>query len=601
MIVAWSDSRSGDFDIYAQRVDASGNVLWADGGVPVCVAGGDQLFVQIAPDQSGGAFLAWNDQGRGSPDSRRIYAQHLDASGNATWTLDGIGVTSTVEMQYLACIAVDGQGGAIIGWYSSDPLPRRVLAQRLSPTGSLLWSGAGTELGSGGGQVLSTAIIPDGTRGAFVAWCDIDNGFYLSRVYSDGNPVWSGGPRHLSPSTPWNAEPVVLIGDRSGGTIVGWSSESVGSQLDVFAQRVADDGTARWQAGGVVVCSAPKDQHELSMVPDGSGGAVLAWRDERDASSQDISDVYAQRIDSAGVPQWATNGIVVCNAPFWQFNPATVADGAGGAIIAWGDSRGGFPLPGIVNLYAQRIGGDGSPQWTNNGVLLRENALDIGWQTGLGTGSGGAVFVWNDHRSRSNDDIFAQNVNGDGSLGGIAVAAKPSFVSAGTSAAGIHLSWYSATASSLTLDRKVGQAPWQFLASLEGDGRGVSTYDDVDVTAGVQYGYRICNGRIPPVECFDEISILVPVIGLSVSGTPNPTHGVMTIALSLSDAGPARLELSDVRGRSVLVRALTGLSPGPNQVRLEESARLRPGIYWLRLTQGLRTARGRVVVLGGRR
>lgn len=46
-----------------------------------------------------------------------------------------------------------------------------------------------------------------------------------------------------------------------------------------------------------------------------------------------------------GIPdlhaQWIENGVPVCTAPGYQVQPDIVGDGAGGAILAWVDARGG--------------------------------------------------------------------------------------------------------------------------------------------------------------------------------------------------------------------------------------------------------------------
>src|SRR5437899_142 len=61
-IVVWMDFRNGtDWDIYAQRVDATGTALWAANGIPVCTVAGDQWFPQITPEPGGGAYVVWYD------------------------------------------------------------------------------------------------------------------------------------------------------------------------------------------------------------------------------------------------------------------------------------------------------------------------------------------------------------------------------------------------------------------------------------------------------------------------------------------------------------------------------------------------------------
>ena len=55
MIFAWSDTRFGGRDIYAQKVDIIGNNLWGSEGSPVVVQPGRQEDPILIPDGNGGA------------------------------------------------------------------------------------------------------------------------------------------------------------------------------------------------------------------------------------------------------------------------------------------------------------------------------------------------------------------------------------------------------------------------------------------------------------------------------------------------------------------------------------------------------------------
>jgi hypothetical protein len=89
-IMAWHDDRTSDtasypgylYDIYAQRVDTSGNILWATNGVPVSTATNGQSSPKILPIDGGGAILTWTDYRGGA--NYDIYAQRLNANGTIT-------------------------------------------------------------------------------------------------------------------------------------------------------------------------------------------------------------------------------------------------------------------------------------------------------------------------------------------------------------------------------------------------------------------------------------------------------------------------------------------------------------------------------------
>ena len=78
-IISWFDRRAPDSDIYAERIDATGAPLWTPNGEPVCMAINDQEAPVIATDAAGGAWVAWEDLRSGNAD---IYAQRIGPNGN---------------------------------------------------------------------------------------------------------------------------------------------------------------------------------------------------------------------------------------------------------------------------------------------------------------------------------------------------------------------------------------------------------------------------------------------------------------------------------------------------------------------------------------
>src|SRR5262249_13908135 len=153
-------------------------------------------------------------------------------------------------------------------------------------------------------------------------------------------------------------------------------------------QRVSASSTPLWTSTGVPVCTVAGDQSGLKVVPDGAGGAIIAWTDSRTGG---VADIYAQRLNSAGTPVWTADGVVVCGAPDTQGALEMVADGAGGAIVTWLDFR-NLSLTS-QDLYAQRINASGTPLWTTDGVPVCNHS---GNQTRprMIPASGGALVTW---------------------------------------------------------------------------------------------------------------------------------------------------------------------------------------------------------------
>ena len=75
---------------------------------------------------------------------------------------------------------------------------------------------------------------------------------------------------------------------------------------------------SHWELNGVLLCRDTADEGFQRVVSDGAGGAIVAWADGRSPAPYNI---YAQRIDRYGRPQWSPGGVLVCQADGQQYFP----------------------------------------------------------------------------------------------------------------------------------------------------------------------------------------------------------------------------------------------------------------------------------------
>ncbi|MBA7484584.1 hypothetical protein ES707_20113 [subsurface metagenome] len=343
-IVTWHDNRNGNYDIYAQRIDESGNLKWVINGASVCTQGSsDQYSPAISGDGTGGAIITWEDFRNGNHD---IYAQRIDENGNVKWVINGAAVCTQGNGQWFPTITGDGTGGAIIAWQDDRNVNYDIYAQRIDEDGNLLW-GADAAICTQGNYQYNPAITGDGTGGAIITWMDFRNGnhdIYAQRIDENGNLKWviNGASVCTPGNNQWCPE---IIGDGTGGAIITWYDYRNGN-TDIFAQRIDESGNLLWGADAAV-CTGGDDQYNPAITGDGTGGAIITWHDFR----WDVNgDICAQRIDENGNVKWAINGVPVCTQGSVQVLPAISGDGTRGAIITWQDGRNGN-----VDIYAQRI------------------------------------------------------------------------------------------------------------------------------------------------------------------------------------------------------------------------------------------------------
>jgi hypothetical protein len=171
-IIAWSDVRNGRVEIYAQRVDPAGNGIWQADGIPVSTRGNYQYEAAIAEDGYGGALIAWV-QGLSPSDSYHdIFAQHLDAAGDPLWAEAGVPVCDASGDQTAPQVTADQAGGAIVIW-TDGRVPgviKKVFASHLDVSGAPRWGATGMEVSLNNDGQYQGRLVADGKGGAIAIY-----------------------------------------------------------------------------------------------------------------------------------------------------------------------------------------------------------------------------------------------------------------------------------------------------------------------------------------------------------------------------------------------------------------------------------------------
>lgn len=382
-------------------------IAWVDDpnvNTPVCTAGNAQQYPEIVNDGVDGAIIAWQDSRAGDYD---IYVQHLNLAGIPQWQADGLPLCSRTGDQEFPQIVSDGSGGAIVTWQDK----RRgghydIYAQRIDASGSILWAAGGVDICSIGSHQQRPRLISAGSHGAIIIWQDRRYGhydIYAQRINGAGNALWTTGGRPICRAA-GDQDEHQLIKDGHGGAVITWA-DGRGSHDDIYAQRVDRSGALQWATDGIAVCTADDKQYEPQIVPKGSGGAIIAWLDNRGTGYYHY--IYAQYIDGSGAAIWQENGALVEYAYYYAPDYLRMAaDGKGGALISWTHHS----CPVQVGVRVERIDGSGNTLWH-----ALPSYYDEGYNGQLvPDGSGGAVITWSDDLHGEDGNIRAQHLNNNG-------------------------------------------------------------------------------------------------------------------------------------------------------------------------------------------
>ncbi len=350
----WQDYRSGT-TVFAQRYRSDGTALWNPAGVAVCDSAGQWATSSLA-DGAGGVFVAWDDTRRGlhaGPAHDALYnffAQHIDGDGDRLWGAYAAPITRELHSFGGAIIIGNSAAGTLVAMVQQG-------MQRLDASGQDLLGASGTspagmtlyELCSDGAGGLISLYMRGIAAGVV--------GLYAARGDGAGNVLWGADDSKLVATMPFDAFFMRVVPDGEGGAYVAWYDEThSGGDADVYVQRVNGSGdvASGWPANGIDLTSTAGLRISPTLTPDGAHGVLVTWQDGRDAASG--FDVYAQRIEGNGTiaPGWPSAGLRLEHAAGDQERPVLAADGTGGALVAWTD------MSGDGDVYATRVSAGGT-------------------------------------------------------------------------------------------------------------------------------------------------------------------------------------------------------------------------------------------------
>ncbi|MHA1270221.1 MAG: hypothetical protein ACTSPY_10580 [Candidatus Helarchaeota archaeon] len=387
IIITWIDYRTSLNQIYAQRINATGHVLWTTNGIQVAPISYDQDTPQICSDGLGGAIIVWADY-RTPGTTPSIYAQRIDASGMKLWGSSGIIIYhDSTDWQKTPKIISDGANGAIIIWLHNNGGNYYIYGQRVNATGQLQWGILKSIYISGNADEIQ--MCGDGSGGAYITWAYGD--IYAQRINSAGNRYWVASGISICSSSGTQAKPQI-IKDGTDNAVIVWHDTRAGANYDIYAQRIDGAGTVQWTANGIGICTASNNQQNPQICSDGGNGSIITWQDVRKSDW----DIYAQRINASGQVYWDSNGIPISNTGINQQYPSICDDGVGGAIISWHQG----------DIYAQRINETGDAQWVANGSAICNASGTQRYPITCSDGTEGAYIVWEDFRSDNWGDLY---------------------------------------------------------------------------------------------------------------------------------------------------------------------------------------------------
>lgn len=524
---------------------------------------GGQTAVQglsAASDGAGGVFALWKDKRLVQLGERM---QHLTPAGAIApgWLTNGILAGRSINA-LAGTVVADGAGGAY--HVRVDPT-LGLVADRVQGDGqrSPGWPANQVQVASG---VSSYRVASDAAAGVLVAYAAAaSGGTRVQKVSGAGSIAWA--PPLLSSST---SQPEICP-DQAGGAFVSWTAAGHVLVKHVLASGAIDPA---WPGSGIDLGTSTGSR----LVPDGTGGVFIVY--------SALVDLHAVRLDATGtvVAGWA-GGRDVAVAPGNQIEQVVAADGAGGLLVAWGDTRDGA-IAG-EDIYVTRLGPDGEPApgWPAQGRRV-SGAVGAQRRPALAAdGAGGAWIAWTD--GRADPECFGAGCGEDVYWSHVTAA--------GTVESGL-------TADGAVVSDAPGDQGDAVIVGATGGSAIVTWLDGTLAPDGDPAWFtRVLAARLEAgVTDVGDRPVLVE--GLS-RPEPNPAVASTSLHVDLEGdhpGGQLRVTVFDIAGRVVRALhagpAIAGRTPITWDLRSAAGARVRPGLYFVHVASPAGTFSRGVVV-----
>jgi len=139
--IVWQDERNTNWDIYAQKLNATGTPLWANNiKINTDLGTTNQTAPAIDVDSNGNLYIVWQDFRNSNWD---IYMHKYNSDGSAVWANEfKIDQTSDNSNQTEPAIAIDSTNQIYVSW-TDDRFPvtqgEDIYAQKFDSNGTSLW------------------------------------------------------------------------------------------------------------------------------------------------------------------------------------------------------------------------------------------------------------------------------------------------------------------------------------------------------------------------------------------------------------------------------------------------------------------------------
>lgn len=341
VIVAWADQRSfRDDDVYAQRISPWGKMLWRYNGVLVCGAPSSQSQISGVSDGQEGVLLAWVDARELAKTGFDLYIQRVNHSGEVLWKENGKPFVDLAGLQTSPVLESDGLGGAFISWMDYRGDFSNIYVQHINSFGLYEWEYGGRQIAPMATNQRHPVMARNFQDDLYLIWQEGRYGdgyekLFMQCISPSGRKLWA--PRgELVCNNPGRQAYPQIKADANGSFWATWLDERTMklSGVRLFAQKFNMDGDPAWKADGVSLGESMEEYNDFDFVVCEDGAAYYCWTQKKEAGN---AELHFQGVDPEGEKKWHYSLRSGTEKPVGQYSPAMDVNKDGKMLIIYGE------------------------------------------------------------------------------------------------------------------------------------------------------------------------------------------------------------------------------------------------------------------------
>ncbi|MBI88446.1 MAG: hypothetical protein CMG60_00025 [Candidatus Marinimicrobia bacterium] len=304
----WSESRGINYDVYYQKINLDGNLIFDEDGIEIVDSNGDDYIMAVLPTPDGKFMIFWMED---AWPAASLKFSKIDEQGNTEigWNPNGNALSdASSDSRHLQVKPVTDGSGLLAIWIQDGNFSD-IYSQFIDWEGNILWSEGGVPIVSEDNDQVNVSFeFNEAGTHAYLVWQDYRNGsdFEIFGSSIDLTSATISDVNQFSVDTTDQYNPKLKsISDNEFFLI--WEDERgyynddplLINGVDLYGSGYVLGQGMTTELNGVPICIAYHKQQSVNITKYQGDEYFLDWVDFRSSGKEDLANYYGKTLVKA--------------------------------------------------------------------------------------------------------------------------------------------------------------------------------------------------------------------------------------------------------------------------------------------------------------